>query len=113
MPSSRPAQRFNDIKRHIEFIRQFTVGMSFGDFLADDRTRLAVERCLQIISEAATKLGADAEDLCPGLPWNDIRGFGNVLRHKYDAVVERVVWDTIGDDLDALYAACLQHVNAT
>jgi uncharacterized protein with HEPN domain len=24
--------------------------------------------------------------LCPGLPWRDIRGIGNWLRHQYDQV---------------------------
>jgi uncharacterized protein with HEPN domain len=32
-----------------------------------------VERKLLLISEAAIRLGEDAERLCPGLPWNNIR----------------------------------------
>ena len=46
------------------------------DFLADAKTLDAVERCLARISEAAIKLGADAERLCPQIPWRDIRGIG-------------------------------------
>jgi hypothetical protein len=35
----------------------------------------AVERCLERISEAARKLGEEAEALCPGPPWPLIRGW--------------------------------------
>lgn len=28
----------------------------------------------------------DAERLCPGLPWRNIRGIGNCLRHRYERV---------------------------
>ena len=55
-------------------------------FAADDKTADAVERCLARISEATVKLGEDAELLCPGPPWRDIRGLGNHLRHAYKRV---------------------------
>jgi len=41
---------------------------------------------LQKISEAAARLGEDAEKLCPGAPWRDIRGIWNWLRHQYDRI---------------------------
>jgi hypothetical protein len=44
----------------------------------------AVERHLQKISEAAVRLSDHAEILCPGVPWRNIRGIGNFLRHEYD-----------------------------
>jgi uncharacterized protein with HEPN domain len=46
----------------------------------------AVERKLLLISEAAVRLGEQADILCPGLPWRDIRGISNWLRHQYDDV---------------------------
>ena len=55
-------------------------------YLADAKTQDAVERCFQRISEAAVKLGDDADARYPEIPWRDIRRFGNVLRHEYDAV---------------------------
>jgi uncharacterized protein with HEPN domain len=58
-------------------IEQFTAGMSFDDFSDDPKTVAAVERKLQIISEAAIRLGPGAESNWPELPWRDIRGIGN------------------------------------
>jgi uncharacterized protein with HEPN domain len=80
MPSNRPAQRFRDIVENIDLIVQFTADMSFDQYLADARTRLAVERCLSIVAEAARKLGTEAETRCPEIPWMDIRALGNRLR---------------------------------
>lgn len=53
----------------IASIGQFTSGMDFQAFRSDPMAIAAVERKLQIISEAAIRLGEDAERLCPGLPW--------------------------------------------
>jgi uncharacterized protein with HEPN domain len=64
-----------------------------------------VERKLQIISEAAIRLAEDAERLCPGLPWRDIRGIGNQLRHAYERIDLSTIWNTVVDDLPALKAA--------
>jgi uncharacterized protein with HEPN domain len=64
----------------IRNIEEFTSGMDFEAFRSNPMAVAAVERKLQIISEAAIRLGADAERLCPGLPWRDIRGIGNQLR---------------------------------
>jgi uncharacterized protein with HEPN domain len=65
-------------------IVQFVRGMDLEVFRADPKTIAAVERKLLLISEAAIRLVADAELLCPGLPWQNIRDIGNWLRHRYD-----------------------------
>jgi uncharacterized protein with HEPN domain len=69
-------------------IEEHTAGMD--DEAAFEENHLvydAVERCLERIGEAAKKLGSDAEELCPEIPWPNIRGLGNVLRHEYDMVM--------------------------
>jgi uncharacterized protein with HEPN domain len=79
--------------------------MDCDAFRCDSKTIRAVERALQIISEAAIRLGAAAELLCPGLPWHNIRGIGNWLRHQYDRVDVDTVWNTVRDDLPPLEKA--------
>jgi uncharacterized protein with HEPN domain len=51
---------FLDIFEAIEMIEQFTAGMNFEDFRTDPKTIAAVERKLQVISEAATRVGPNA-----------------------------------------------------
>jgi uncharacterized protein with HEPN domain len=60
-----------DIVDAIGMIEAFNSGMDFEAFREDPKTVAAVERKLQIISEAAIRLGANAERRCPGLPWRE------------------------------------------
>jgi uncharacterized protein with HEPN domain len=64
-------------------------------FFANDMVRDAVLRCLQCISEAAKKLGGEAELLMPNQPWKGIRGIGNPLRHEYDSIEDHLIWEAV------------------
>jgi uncharacterized protein with HEPN domain len=108
LPFREPALSLRDILDGIDMIVQFVRGMSLEAFREDPKTVAAVERKLLLISEAAIRLGEDAERLCPGLPWNNIRGIGNWLRHCYDRVDVETVWNTVVDDLPPLRTGFLQ-----
>ena len=54
------------------------------------------------LSEAAIRLGLTADALCPGVPWREIRGIGNHLRHGYDKIDLERLWKTIKEDLPVL-----------
>jgi uncharacterized protein with HEPN domain len=73
---------------------------------ASAEKRDAIERCLERISEAASKLGTMAEALMPDQHWQGIRALGNVLRHEYDNVDAERIWQIVVDDLPSLKAAC-------
>lgn len=102
MPSKDPIQRFEDILENIRLIEEFTEGMDLSSFLDDFKTRNATERCLERISEAAKKLGSLAEELCPDIPWANVRAVGNFLRHEYDRIDPARVWLTVESDLRPL-----------
>jgi uncharacterized protein with HEPN domain len=105
VPSKDPVQRFEDILENIARIQEFTAGMDLNAFVEDLKTSDAAERCLERISEAAKKLGGAAEDLCPAVPWAEVRALGNLLRHEYDRVDIARVWLLIEDDLAPLKTA--------
>ena len=79
--------------------------MDFEAFRANAMVVAAVERKLQIISEAAIRLAGEAERVCPGVPWRDVRGIGNQLRHAYETIDVATIWKTVIEDLPALEAA--------
>jgi uncharacterized protein with HEPN domain len=110
VPSSRPEHRFLDILDNIRLIQTYLHGMDRAAFDVDSRTRDAVERCLERISEAASKLGPQAEDLAPGPPWHAIRALGNVLRHAYDQVHPGRLWEIATRDLASLAEAVEQAI---
>ena len=106
MPSRNPKSRFNDIIFNIERIMVYLEDYDFERFLDDPRTIDAVERCMQRITEAAIKLQPQAAEFLPGQDWDAMRGFGNVLRHDYDVISERMIWDIAQDYLPGLLRDC-------
>jgi len=93
-------------------IAEFVRGMELEAFREDLKTVAAVERKLLLISEAAVRLGEDGERLCPGVPWRNIRGIGNWLRHRYDRVDVETVWNTVVDDPPPLRSGVLRALMA-
>ena len=97
--------RLHDIRDEIGSVRDATAGLSFEAF--DDAwvIRRASERALEIISEALRHIPDHLKIMEPGIPWRQIAGIGNVLRHDYEGISSRVVWDVIERHLDPLEEA--------
>ena len=106
-----PERLFRDIVDAIEMIEQFTSGMEFEGFRSNPMAVAAVERKIQIISEAAIRLGDEADRRCPDQPWRDIRGIGNQLRHAYERIDLNTIWNAVTDDLPSLKAAIIRVLN--
>jgi len=77
-------------------------------FLNDRLRRHAIERAFAIISEAAVKLGDEAAIHAPDIPWSDIRGIGNFIRHEYDGVDHTTLWEVWEQSLPDLKEACAE-----
>jgi len=105
LPFRNNETHLRDILEGIEYIDSFLAGMSLTGYQADIRTKSAVERQLQIITEAAKRLGDDAETLCPGPDWKGFCRMGDVLRHGYHKVDDEIVWNTIKDELPPMREA--------
>jgi uncharacterized protein with HEPN domain len=70
---------------------------SDADEVAFERDRIrrrAVERCIEVISEASRRLPEDVKAAFPEIPWRAIAGIGNVLRHDYDEINASLIWQT-------------------
>lgn len=106
LPSSRPARRFQDIVDNIGWIADGVRGVSESQFLEDRMIQDAVLFRLLRISEAAAKLGPDADSYAPEQPWQQIRALGNALRHEYDGVALAQIWIIVQRDLPALLRSC-------
>ncbi len=75
-------------------------------FVADAKTRDAVERCLERMSEAAAKLGETAPELASEQPWQQIRSLGNRIRHESDRLRAERLWEIVKDELPSLREVC-------
>lgn len=108
MPFRDAETHFNDILTSIDLVDSFIGPMDFAAYEADLKTKSAVERQMQIITEAAHRLGDQAETLCPGPDWKGYMGMGNVLRHAYHRIDDQIVWNTVKLDLPTLKKSVAQ-----
>jgi uncharacterized protein with HEPN domain len=65
----------------------------------------AVERGLEIISEASCHVPDDLKTLVPDIPWRQIAAIGNLLRHEYQRADIRATWNIIEEHLPPLAIA--------
>ena len=105
MPSDREKDWLEDILEAIQLIEDFVTGMEFADFQDDSKTRYAVVHALLIISEASRRLSEDWKGRHPDIPWWDVANSGNIYRHEYHSINDRMIWKTVTDRLPPLKQA--------
>ena len=73
--------RLTDMLEPISRVREATVDISLDQFAANWQKAWLVERGIEIISEASRYLPDELKARHPQMPWQDVAGIGNVLRH--------------------------------
>jgi uncharacterized protein with HEPN domain len=96
-----------EIIETIDGVLAATSGKSLDDFKGDWLLRLAIQRALEIISEASRHLPDDLVASEPDIPWKQIRGIGNVLRHEYHRIADDIVWNVVANNLGPLREAAI------
>ena len=81
-----------DILEAIANVEADTDGLDFNQFAVDRRVRQLVERNVEIISEASRRLPDETKAAEPDIPWREIAGIGNILRHDYGVVRPDILW---------------------
>lgn len=89
---------------HARKALDFVGAMDFAAFSADEKTRFAAIRALEVVGEAARGIPEDIRSLAPAIPWARIVGMRNFLAHDYMGVNPRVVYDTVRQFLPELIA---------
>lgn len=82
-----------DIVESGQKIIRYCDGMTFDDFMADDRTIDAVIRNFEIIGEAANRLPDEFKEQYSAVDWYKIRGFRNRIVHDYMGIDYSIVWE--------------------
>lgn len=97
----------HDMLEAIDGIEHAVAEKSFEDFEMDWLLRHGVQRGMEITSEAARRLPDDRLKSHADVPWPAIRGMGNILRHEYHRISDRIVWNAICEHLPPLRRALL------
>jgi len=97
-----PLLLIEDIIESIEKIESYTNQIAYSEFVNDEMMKDAVIRNLEIIGEAANRLGSDFHQKHPEIEWKRIRGFRNRIVHHYFGIDFDIVWSIIENDMETL-----------
>ena len=92
----------NDILECIEKIEGYLSGMSYEEFVKDERTKDAVVRNLEVIGEAANQIPEEIKKKCQEIPWRQVVGLRHRLIHGYFVVDYDIVWNIVTGELQDL-----------
>jgi len=89
-PEERDPAHLWDMLEAARAVVDFTESLTLEEFLAAGRdrqiTRMAVERMLEILGEAARRVSSRFRDEHAEIPWKEMVGLRNVISHEYDKV---------------------------
>jgi uncharacterized protein with HEPN domain len=83
----------------------FAAGRTRDDLDTDRQLLLALVKDVEIVGEAASRIGEEFRKRHPQLPWQAIVAMRNRLVHAYFDVDRDIVWNTVAIDLPFLVAA--------
>ena len=93
--------------------QEFVDGCSLEQYVANKMRRSAVERQLEILGEACSRLARIEPALIDQVPILKLAiDLRNRIIHGYDAVDDEIVYLTVTQDLDALSASLTQLLTA-
>ncbi|MEW6689983.1 MAG: HepT-like ribonuclease domain-containing protein [Pseudomonadota bacterium] len=78
--------------------------INFERLEKDSMRRLALERALELLGEAARRVSADFQRGHPDLGWRDLIGQRNVLAHDYGEIDHRRLYDSARAKIPLLLA---------
>lgn len=94
--------RLQDILDNIAIVGAAIEGYDVASFTNNAVLRLAVERAIEIISEAVRHIPQEQRDQHPGTPWRNIMAIGNKLRHEYHRIDPDIIWEVAHRHLNEL-----------
>lgn len=95
MPQRDPGVYLEDIEHYAAAAIRFTFGFSLEQYLADEKTRAAVERVLEVCGEAMSNLYRVAPAVAESIPHaRDIIGFRNIRGQQMKKATIRIRRET-------------------
>ncbi len=83
----------------VENIFEFTEKLSFNEFEKNKMLKFAVIKNLEIVGEASNLITKKLKEKHPEIEWQAIIGLRHVLVHGYYQISNRIIWNTIQNDL--------------
>ena len=100
--------RLHDIVEAIRGIEETVADATFTQYSTSWVTRRAIERGIEIVSEASRHLPNELKEQYPQIYWQEIAAIGNLLRHEYGRIDDRIMWRVVQKYLPELKAVVLE-----
>jgi len=71
---------------------RYASGKTYEEFASDGQMQRVVERCIEIVGEAAGQLSKSLTDAHPEVEWRAIIAQRHILAHEYGRVEARRTW---------------------
>ena len=81
-----------DMRRYAAGLVSAVQGKTFEEYLADETLRLATERRIEIIGEAARKVSDAFKSAHSEVPWRKITAQRHILAHEYGDIDDDLIW---------------------
>jgi uncharacterized protein with HEPN domain len=91
-PEKRDAGYLWDMLDAARSAQEFTTGATYHQYSEDKKLRLAVERAVEIIGEAATKVSKKFREDHTEIPWQMIINQRHVIVHEYGELEDELIW---------------------
>jgi uncharacterized protein with HEPN domain len=106
--SASPKLRLLHIRDEIDGASVAIQGVSFEEYSKSYTLRRVAERAIQIISEATKALPSELTAAYPAAPWHAIVAIGNILRHEYQYLDDRRLWEIMTVHLPPLRTVVIE-----
>jgi len=83
-------------------IQAFMTNRSREDLDTDAMFVRALERSIEIIGEAASRVTQETQQATPQIPWSPMIGMRNILIHGYFKVEMDTLWRTASESIPTL-----------
>lgn len=103
-PEERDAALIWDMLENARTVAGFVRGKTVLGYQRERLLRLATERALEIVGEAARHVSQTLRDADPEIQWARIIGFRNVLAHEYGEILDEKVWEIAATSVPELIA---------
>jgi len=91
-----------DMLRCCEDILEFTATVNFEQFASDRMRRLATERQLETLGEAANHVSEETQRRFASIDWSRIIALRNKLAHDYGEILAERVWQIAQNQIGKL-----------
>jgi uncharacterized protein with HEPN domain len=81
-----------DMREAVRDCMAFVKDATYAQFSEDKMMHSAVERRLEILGEAASRVSEGFQTDHPEIPWKEIKGLRVVLAHRYDDLDRHQLW---------------------